>query len=67
MFLMIAAGGLVLAGFTCCIARDYLQLPRSVRRHLEADAVREALSLMIFLLLTVGPLAALVWLLWPIR
>ena len=67
MFLMIAAGGLVLAGVSCCIARDYLQLPRSVRRHLEADTVLEVLSVITFLLLTIGPFAVLVWLLWPTR
>jgi hypothetical protein len=63
MYMMIAAGGLVLAGVTCC----YLELHRSVRRRLEAAAVHEALSLITFLLVTIGPFAALVWLLWPTR
>ena len=67
MYMMIAAGGLVLAGVTCCIVRDYLGLQRSVRRRLEAAAVREALSLITFLFLTIGPYVALVWLLWPAR
>jgi hypothetical protein len=67
MTLMIAAGGLVLAGVTWSVARDYVQLQRSVRRRLEAAAAREALSLVVFLLLTVGPFIGLAWLLWPMR
>jgi hypothetical protein len=55
MGIMITAYGFVVTGVGCCIVHDFLLLPPSERRNLLSAAVRKILSLVIFVLLTIGP------------
>ena len=67
MHLMIAVCALVVTGAGFSLVHEYLQSRRVVKRCSGASAFRNILSLIIFLLLTIGPFVLLVWLLWPTR